>query len=85
MIKRITTTEAARRLSITPDIVRGYARIGWLSRSTSSGRSGRGKRMYFDAAEVEAFARGGAPAAKAYREQQANGAPKPRRYHKARA
>jgi hypothetical protein len=81
---RLTTTQVADRLGIGPDAIREYARAGWLTAVTASGRTGKGKRFYFDAEEVDAFAKGGAPAAKAYRERQ-GGPAKPRRYRRAGA
>jgi hypothetical protein len=65
---RIDTTEAANRLGITGETVRAYVRLGWLDGKTASGETGRGKPFFFDSDEIEAFRRGGAPAAKAYRE-----------------
>ncbi len=67
---RLTTKEAAAVLRVSTETVRSLAKDrGYLKPITSSGDCGRGQRMYFDAGEVEAFARGGAPAAKAYREE----------------
>lgn len=66
--KRMKTFEVAERLGLSRETVRGLAASGQLGFHTNSGRIGRGSRKYFDANEVEAFARGGAPAAKAYRE-----------------
>jgi hypothetical protein len=67
-MERIDTAEAAKRLGITGETVRAYVRLGWLDGKTPSGETGRGKPFFFDSDEVEAFKRGGAPAAKAYRE-----------------
>ena len=66
----LTTTEVAERLEVTPATVLEYMRLGWLRGWTRSGEVGPGQRWYFDAREVEAFAKGGRIAAKAWREQQ---------------
>ena len=73
---RITTKQAAVMLGVDPQGVRVFAKTGWLRGITNSGAMGQGKRLYFDRDEVEAFARGGAPAAKAYREGRETVAPK---------
>ena len=75
-MKRLTTREAADALGVSHDAVRVYAKVGYLKPITASGTLGVGQRMYFDRDEVEAFARGGAPAAKAYRESRETVAPK---------
>ncbi len=68
-MKRISTSEAAKILGVSRESVRVFATFrDYLKPMTNTGDWGRGVRMYFDQAEVEAFARGGAPAAKAYRE-----------------
>lgn len=74
-MKRMTTTEAASLLGVSGETVRQFAKIGYLTAHTNSGETGVGKRFYFDAAEVAAFAEGGAPAAKTYRETKANPTP----------
>jgi hypothetical protein len=70
-MNRVTTTEAAALLNVSTETVRMYAKLGYLTGITADGEFGRGKKMQFDAAEVAAFAEGGAPAAKAYRESRA--------------
>ena len=67
---KLTTAEVADRLGMSETTVRTFCKVGYLVGQTSSGSRGRGQRYYFDPVEVEAFARGGAPAAKAYRETQ---------------
>lgn len=64
---RMTTDEAATALRVKPETVRRHARRRWLHAITDSGETGPGQVLYFDPAEVEAFARGGKPAAEAYR------------------
>lgn len=70
-MKRLTTTEAAKELGVAAETVRSLAKVGYLKAITNSGTHGNGQRMYFDAAEVQAFCEGGAPAAKAYRDHKA--------------
>jgi hypothetical protein len=74
MSGRMTTTEAGELLGLTGETIRAYIRQGWLTGQTASGKLGRAQRIYLDRGEVEAFAKGGAPATQAYREQQANAA-----------
>jgi hypothetical protein len=71
---RMNTREAAERLGFrdksgepAADSVCKLVALGYLKPVTSDGTRGPGKRMYFDSGEIEAFARGGAPAAAAYR------------------
>jgi excisionase family DNA binding protein len=78
-MKRMTTREAAEELGVSPSMIRAYVHTGILMAHTTSGRRSQGQRYYFDGDEVAAMKRGGAPAAKAYREQQANERIKPRR------
>jgi hypothetical protein len=68
MIRRINTTEAAKRLGVSRSAIRSLSYSGLLKATTTNGNRGFGVRLYFDEAEVDAFALGGAPAAKAYRE-----------------
>lgn len=76
--KRIPTSVAAERLGVSPATVLDYMRRGYLTGTTTTGeRSEVGGWYWFDPAEVDAFARGAAPAAKAYREsRETNGTPK---------
>lgn len=74
-MKRITTTEVAEMLSVSAESVRVYAKSGFITPMTVGNEFGRGKRMYFDSDEVAAFAKGGAVAAKAYRESHGNAPP----------
>src|SRR5262245_2170649 len=69
---RLTTRKAAEFLAVSPHTIRKYVHLGWLSAVTNSGGRGPGQRYYLNAAEVDAFARGGAPAAEAYRLQRDN-------------
>lgn len=78
---RIGTKEAAEILGVSAQTVRAYHDEGWLVGRTASGDEGRGKRIYFDDGEVKAFLKGGAPAAKAYRESN-EPKPAPRRGRK---
>lgn len=64
---RYTHAEAAAVLGIGVQYLYELADRGDLVPTTNQGRRGGGKRLYYDPAEVEAFARGGAPAAAAYR------------------
>jgi hypothetical protein len=68
-MKRITTKVAADRLGVSSEMVRQYHAEGWLVGRTTSGVTGRGRRLFFDPGEVEAFARGGAAGAAAYRKR----------------
>lgn len=63
----VGTTRAAELLGVYPSTLREYVREGWLSSHTKSGKFGRGRRRYFDPAELAAFKAGGAPAAAEYR------------------
>jgi hypothetical protein len=45
--------------------------MGWVTPFTPSGVRGRGRKMYFDEAEFDAFMRGGREGAEAYRQTQA--------------
>ena len=71
MKTRLPTSHVAQALGVTEALIREYARAGMLRGTTTSGEVGRGRRLWFDPDEVEAFRTGGAPAAKAYRERQA--------------
>jgi hypothetical protein len=66
-MKRIKTKAVAEILGVTPETVRAYARDEWIVRLPTCPEPGRKEIWYFDAGEVEAFARGGAKAAEAYR------------------
>lgn len=74
-MKRISTTEAAKILGVKPDTVRDYASRDFLWSMTRDGTNGHGKRRFFDEDEIHAFARGGIPAAKAYRESKESQVP----------
>lgn len=76
----MTTRQVAEALGVSPVSVRQYAIDGHLSSFTTKGKSGRAQRRYFDPEEVEAFRRGGALAAQAFRERKKL---KPRRGGKA--
>jgi excisionase family DNA binding protein len=78
-MKRLTVRQVSEQLGVSPGTVRTYAKMGWLSFHITSGRTGPGQRFYFNSDEVEAFAKGGAFAAKSFREQEANDRIKPRR------
>lgn len=67
-VKRITTKSAADILGVSQHTIRDYIRRGMLTGKTTDGSTGFGKRYYLDQFEVDAFADGGALAAKAYRE-----------------
>lgn len=73
---RIPTREAAGLIGVSIDAVRMYVRLGYLKAVTASGELGRGRRMYFDRDEVEAFRDGGAPAVDAYRKNKSGRPPK---------
>lgn len=67
-MKRIKTSAAAKILGVTGETVRAYAREGWIARLPTNPDPDARSVWYFDEAEVEAFAKGGAAGAKAYRE-----------------
>ena len=67
-MKKWKTKKVAEELECSTTMVREYAHQGWLSYTTRSGETGPRQAFYFDPEEVKAFADGGAPAAKAYRE-----------------
>ena len=66
-MKRIKTAVAAQILGVTDETVRVYAGKEWLTAIRSDPDSVR-SNLFFDADEVEAFARGGVAGVKAYRE-----------------
>ena len=66
----IKTSVAAERLGVTSETIRAYCSNGWLTPQTPKGERGRGRRMYFDEGEVEAFKAGMAAGAAAWRLQQ---------------
>lgn len=66
--KRVTTTEAATLLGVATSTLWAYVNAGLLVPNAPHGR-GPGKRVYFDRAEVEAFAKKGAAGAAAYRQR----------------
>ena len=68
-ITRIKTRTVAERMDCSVETVRAWANEGYLTWWTPDGTRGKSHDLWFDAAEVEAFIRGGAPAAKAYRER----------------
>lgn len=75
MTDQWTTSQAAEHLGFSGQAVREFAMGGHLSSFTTSGMTGRGRKRYFRPGEVRAFKKGGAVAAKAYR--QAHGIPEP--------
>lgn len=81
---RYTHAEAAKLLGVSESCLYKLAEDGVLEpmRNGIGARIG-GRRLYYDRLELEAFARGGAPAAKAYRESKGI-VTKPRRGRKAR-
>lgn len=62
------TAEVAEALEVDPETVRTYVSLGYLTPRTRSGKRGRGQRMYFDEGEVQAFKKGDAAGAAAYRQ-----------------
>lgn len=68
-MKRIKTSAAADLLGVTAETVRAYAREGWLTPLRANPDPAVRCSFFFDAAEVEAFARGGAAGAAAYRKR----------------
>jgi len=79
VILRMTVEDAAEALRLEPEAVRRHIRRGNLAASTDSGKRGPSQRLYLDPAEVEAFAMGGAPAAKDYRDRKAGSTIKAKR------
>ena len=71
--EKMKVADLARRLGLHPQSVRRYVAAGYLKPWTADGTLGKGKDILIDAGEAEAFVKGGAPAAKAYREQREAG------------
>lgn len=67
--EKVTVAYVAKRVGRHPQTVRRWAAMGYLKPWTADGTLGKGKDISFDAGEVAEFLRGGAPAAKAYRER----------------
>ncbi len=65
-LTRESVRKAAGRLGVEPETVRRYIRKGDLSATTKNGR-GVAQTLWLDPLEVDAFIRGGIPAAEAYR------------------
>lgn len=65
--KRMTVKDAAIVLAMDPETIRQKIRQGKLSAMTNGGSTGPGVRKFLDPLEVDAYARGGEPAAEAYR------------------
>ena len=73
MTDRMTTKEVADALGFSVSAVRAMAEVSALVAVRTRGRGGRGVRLFFDPAEVEAFKAGGAAGAEAYRAAKGKG------------